>query len=63
VPKANLIMGVSHSSRQDRSCPLDGEGKIVIIIIFRTIMLGRDKIIRARAYRVCTNNNMFEEDE
>lgn len=27
------IMGVSHSNRQDRSCPPDGEGKIIYTLI------------------------------
>lgn len=26
--ETKFTMGVSHSNRQDRSCPLDGEGKI-----------------------------------
>lgn len=27
--QASVIMGVSHSNRHDRSCPLDGEGKFI----------------------------------
>lgn len=41
-----IIMGVTHSNRHDRSCPLNGEGKIIMIFILLFIMFIQYKYIR-----------------
>lgn len=44
--KKRLKMGVSHSNKHDRSCPLDGEGEISILLL----LLNEKNINSSRAH-------------